>query len=99
MKFYTTASLFMNNILHQGYEDGRRFRERVPYKPYLFVDSRKASNTKYKNIKGRPVERIDFDSIGDQREFSRKYKDIDNFDIYGITNHPYLFLNDEYSGE
>jgi len=99
MKFYTTAMLFMNNILHQGYEDGRRFRERVPYKPYLFVDSRKASDTKYKNIKGQPVERIDFDSIGDQRDFTRKYKDIDNFDIYGITNHPYLFLNDEYSGE
>jgi DNA polymerase elongation subunit (family B) len=89
----------MNNILHQGYEDGRRFRERVPYKPYLFVDSRKASDTKYKNIKGQPVEKIEFDSIGDQREFSRKYKGIANFDIYGITNHPYLFLNDEYSGE
>ena len=99
MKFYTTAKLFQNKILHQGYKDGRRFREKVPYKPYLFVDSRKASDTKYKNIKGQPVERIDFDSIGDQRDFTRKYKGIDNFDIYGITNHAYLFLNDEYPGE
>ena len=99
MKFYTTAKLFQNKILHQGYKDGRRFREKVPYKPYLFVDSRKASDTKYKNIKGQPVERIDFDLIGDQRDFTRKYKGIDNFDIYGITNHAYLFLNDEYPGE
>ena len=105
MKFYTTAKVYKNKILHKGYVNGRRFQEKVSYQPYLFAtpgyqrSTDKETDTKYKNIEGQLVERIDFDSISDQGDFIKLCKDVGNFKIYGITNYEYLFLNDQYSGE
>ncbi len=99
MKFYTCVQLFKNKLMHRGFDNGRRFKEEVPYQPYLFVKSSKAEDTGSRNIQGHPVERIDFDSIREQREFSKQYRNIPNFEMYGLTNHPYLFINDEYPGE
>ena len=77
----------------RGYEDGKRVQHAIPYKPYLFVKS-KIKNTEYKTIKGIPVDKIDFDSVYDARDFVKRYRDVDGFDIYGLTNYTYTFIHD-----
>lgn len=99
MKFYTSVHQVKNNLLVSGYENGKRVRKRVPYKPYLFVPSRKESE--YHTLEGQAVERMDFDSIRDAKDFLQEYKDVSGFPIYGLNNFQYVYIFDEYkkSGE
>ena len=97
-KFYTNVYLHRGDILMRGYEDGKRVQHAIPYKPYLFVKS-KIKNTEYKTIKGIPVDKIDFDSVYDARDFVKRYRDVDGFDIYGLTNFTYTFIHDYYTGQ
>jgi len=99
MKFYTSAHSYRNQILLRGYEDGKRVQYKVPYKPYLFVNSRKGNDSPYKTLKGQPVDRMDFDSMRDAREFITRYKDVSGMDIYGMTTFLYPYLLDAYPGE
>lgn len=100
MKFYTDASIYGNNILLTEYVDGRKVRRKVPYKPYLFAPYVYVEGKgDYKSITGEKLGRIDFDSIKDGREFIKKYSEVNNFDIYGMTSFLYPFLRDEYPGE
>mgnify|MGYP001419693951 CR=1 FL=1 len=99
MKFYTCVQRFNNKLMHRGFDNGRRFQEEVPYEPYLFVKGNTSKDTGYTNIKGQPVDKIDFESIREQTEFTRQFKDVPNFEMYGLTNHPYVFINDEYPGQ
>ena len=85
------------DILLRGYENGQRVQQRIPCKPYLFVNS-KFGNSEYRNLKGKPVDRIDFDSPADARDFTKRYSDVDGFDVYGLTNFVYTFINDTYRG-
>ena len=97
-KFYTQVSLHRGNILVRGYEDGNRFQRCIPYKPYLFIHS-KNDNGEYRNLKGKKCDRIDFDSPSDARDFIKRYSEVSGFQIYGLTNYIYTYINDEYLGE
>lgn len=96
-KFYTSVSLNRGDILLRGYENGERVQHAIPYKPYLFVNSR-IKNTEYKTLKGIPVDKIDFSSVYEAREFIKRYKDVDGMDVYGLTNFVYTFIHDHYPG-
>jgi DNA polymerase elongation subunit (family B) len=96
-KFYTSAFLYRNEIYLRGYEEGKRTQRRLPCKPYLFINS-KREDAVYHNLKGGPVDRVDFDSSGEARDFIKRYADVDGFDVYGLTNYVYTFLNDHYPG-
>lgn len=94
MKFYTDVSIFKNDILLRGYEDGRRISEAVRYKPYLFIPTKKESE--FKTLSGERVDKIHFDSMREAKDFCKKYEDVENFKIYGLTNYDYLFIYDNY---
>lgn len=96
-KFYTSAFLYRNEIHLRGYENGKRVQRKLPCKPYLFVNS-KSDNTVYRTLKGAPVERVDFSSHAEARDFVKRYENVSGFDVYGMTNYLYTFLNDEYPG-
>ena len=95
MRFYTNVYLHRNDILLTGYEDGKKILHKIPYKPYMFLNS-KTGNTPYKTLKGTPVDRIDFSSVGDARDFTSRYKDVSGINIYGLTNYVYTFIRDHY---
>ena len=97
-KFYTNVSLSRNDILLRGYEDGQRVQHRIPYKPTLYVHS-KNGNSLYRNLKGKQVDEIKFDSISEARDFVKRYSDVEGFDIYGLTNYVYAFINEYFPGE
>jgi DNA polymerase elongation subunit (family B) len=98
MRFYTNAHLRGNTIFLRGYENGKRVSQKIPYKPYLFVPSKKP-NPEYKTISGKMVDKVEFDSISDAREFLQTYDDVSGFEIYGMNKFVYTFLNDHYPDE
>ena len=96
-KFYTSATLHYDNVLLRGYENGKRIQQSIPCKPYLFLNS-KTGESPWRTLKGTAVDRIDFSSPSDARNFAKRYADVDGFDIYGLTNYLYPFINDYYPG-
>lgn len=94
-RFYTNVSINRNDILLRGYENGQRIQQRIPYKPTLYVHSKSASG-EYRNIKGKACESITFDSMSDARDFIKRYGDVEGFEVYGLTNFIYTFINEHY---
>lgn len=93
-EFYTNVLVNRGQILVRGYLDGKPFRERVPYKPYHYIRSR--VDTDYKNLQGECLEKIDFDSINDARDFLAKYEHVENFDVFGFNKYAYNYISDKY---
>jgi DNA polymerase elongation subunit (family B) len=98
MNFYTNIYIRGNEVLLRGIEDGEKIQLAIPYKPYLFVPSHD-SNTPFKTLKGQPVKRIDFESMREARDYVARYKNVENFPVYGLSNFGYTFINDKYKGE
>lgn len=96
--FYTSVYQTRDNLLVCGYLDGKRYRDRVPYKPYLFIPS-KTKESEFKSLDDIPLQKIDFPSMSDAKDFVRSYKDVSNFDIYGLDKFQYAYLNDKFPGE
>jgi DNA polymerase elongation subunit (family B) len=97
-KFYTSVALYRNNILLRGYDDGQRVQHTIPCKPYLFVHSKNA-NSSYRNLKGKQVDKVEFDSPSAARDFIKRYSGVEGFTYYGFTNFVYPFINDHYPGD
>ena len=97
-KFYTSVSLHHNDILLRGYENGKRVQEKIPCKPYLFIHS-KNNDSPYRNLKGKKVDKIDFPSPSEARDFIKRYSDVEGFEVYGFNNYAYTFINDHFSGD
>ena len=98
MKFYTDVTLNRGNILLRGYDNGKRISRKVDYKPYLFIPS-KTGNSEYRSLFGKNVDKIEFSSIYEAREFIKRYEDVSGFEIFGLNKFQYTFINDYYPGE
>lgn len=94
MNFYTNVSIRSNNIQLCGYLNGKRYYQKIRYKPYLFVPTKKES--KYKTIHGQLVDRMNFESISDARDFYKQYEDVDGFNIYGLNQFQYTYIYDNF---
>ena len=94
MHFYTNVAQHKGKILVCGYDNGKRYKEEVPYKPYLFVPSNKES--KYRAIDGTNVQRKMFDTIYGARKYFDEYGKVDNFNIYGLTQYAYTYIHDTF---
>ena len=90
--FYTNVAVVGDNVLYRGVKEGKRVRQKIRYKPKLFVRSNK--QTRWQTLKGEPVEEMPFDSIRDAREFVKQYDGVSNFTIYGNTRYDYSFISD-----
>jgi len=99
MFFYTNVFVRGDKVYLRGYKDGRRFSDVINYKPYLFVPSEGKTSTNYKTLTGRPVVKMDFDSISSARDFIKRYEEVSNYEIFGLTNFQYLFIHDKFFGE
>jgi len=97
-KFYTNVLEYGNNIFVRGYDHGRYFEEKIPYKPTMFLNS-KRDNAEWKDIRGLSLDPMGFESIRDAKEFIKSYEDVSNFSIYGMSRFLYAYLNEEYNNE
>lgn len=92
--FYTNVAMSRGDILLRGVENGKRVSKKIPYKPYLFIPTKK--ETEYQTLEGHPVGRVDFDSIREAKDFMREYEDVGGMPIYGLDKFVYTFINDQY---
>ena len=98
MSFYTSVHMHFDDILLRATNSsGQRIQRKIKYKPTHYI-STTAPNARYNTIKGEPVEPVFFNSIKEARDFRKKYEGIDNFNIYGLNNYPYTFINENYKG-
>ena len=95
-EYYTNVAISGDNILLRGMKDGQRVKERIEFRPTLFVPSNKKS--KYTTLDNEYVESIQPGTIGDCRSFIKQYEGIKGFKIYGNTDYLYQFIGSEYKG-
>ena len=96
-KFYTNVMQVGNKIFVREVNNGKKDNYKVEFRPTLFTKSRKES--KYKSLFGDNLEPIQFLDINDAKEFIKKYKDVDNFPIFGNTSFAYQFITEQYPSE
>lgn len=96
-KFYTNVACWGDNILYRGVKNGKRVSERIKYSPKLFLISPEKTNIK--TLDGKSVKEFPFDSIKEARDFSKKYEDVPNFELYGNTQYEYTYIADEFPNE
>lgn len=90
--FYTNCCNYNSRILYRGVENGRKVRHRIDYNPTLFLPS--DEKTSYTTLYGQYVSPIKPGNIKDCRDFIAKYKDIENFKVFGYTRYEYAYLAD-----
>jgi len=96
MKFYTHFSKLGNNILVRGYNNGKKFIDKVEYNPTLYLPSKDGD---YRTLDGQSVAPVSQGTMRDATEFMKRYEDVDNFKVYGSTNFPYVYINEAYPGK
>ena len=91
--FYTSVSRYGNNLLYRGYDKGKKVSKRIAFEPTLYV---KDSDTKrvggLRNLNDEPVSPMKFDSMREATEFTKTYKDVGGFTVYGTTNYVDQFV-------
>lgn len=95
--FYTNIAQMGNSILYRGVEEGKRVKYKVDYQPTLYVNTNKQSE--FKTLNGTLVSPIRPGSINDCKEFIKRYKDIDGFDVYGMNNYILQYISDTFNYE
>ena len=96
--FYTSVLRRGNNILMRGYEDGRRIKKKIKFKPTLYVKAKQGSKSEYHALDGTQVDPITFDDMASAKQFVEMYSDVQNFTIYGHTNYIMQYIADEFPG-
>jgi DNA polymerase elongation subunit (family B) len=94
MKFYTNASRRGDTIYIRGHDNGRRFTDKIQYKPTFYIPTKDESE--YRTLTDKSVSTFQPGSIKDSRNFIDRYKDAANYTIYGSTQYTYTCLNELY---
>jgi len=98
MRFYTSAFARGDNVYVRFVEDGKRFQRKVKYAPYLFLPTDEP-DAEYHTIYGKPVRKKDFDGMWEAKQFLKEFEDVEGFEVYGMDDFVYCFLNDAFQGE
>jgi DNA polymerase elongation subunit (family B) len=99
LHFYTSVEVLGDDVLFRGYKDGLAYKEKISYKPSIFIPSNTKTQSDYRTLDGAVVERLEFNSISEARDFINNYKGVVNFSIYGQTNWSYAFLAERFPTE
>jgi DNA polymerase elongation subunit (family B) len=54
---------------------------------------------KYRTLDGKHVDKMEFSSISDAKDFISRYDDVSNMEIYGLNVFPYTYIFDNFKGE
>jgi len=96
-RFYTNVQMVGDHFLVRGYENGRHFATREKFYPTLFIPSNK--KTKYKTLDGEYVESVQPGSVRECRSFIDRYKQVENFKVYGNDRYIYQYISEMYPEE
>jgi DNA polymerase elongation subunit (family B) len=94
--FYTYVETHKNNIIDCYYNDkGIKKKRIVKYKPCIYIESNNP-NTNLKTIDNKSLEKIDFKSIYDYKNFIKEHK---NISLYGNVDPKYQYIYDVYRNQ
>ncbi len=97
--FYTLAQQYGQNVLVKRYENGEQIVEKVKFSPTLFIKSN-SKKSEWKSLYNDiPLDPIKFADIGEAKEFIERYKDVNGFEVHGMTKWNYQWINENYPGE
>jgi DNA polymerase elongation subunit (family B) len=94
MSFYTNVAMQSGKIYLRGYEDGKRVKQILPFRPYLYLPSKEPAP--FKTLNGSYVNRVDFQTDREAKAFIKRYEDVSNFQYHGYDKWPYVFIHDNY---
>ena len=94
--YYTNAVKYGNNILVRGIANGKQIKQKVQYKPTLFVSTTDTSFG-YKDIYGNPCCPIKFNDIRDAMDWQKVNKH--TYDILGMDNFVLAYLGDTFKND
>ena len=97
MQFYTSVNRLGDSILFRGYKNGTKTQERIKYKPTYYAQTKEP--TEWQSLAGTPIAPITFNSSREAKSFLERYKDVDNFEVVGNTNHIAQWVYDVYPGK
>ncbi len=97
MDFYTSVDIRGKSILYRGWKNGQRQHLRIPFCPTLYIPAKERGE--FTTVNGKPVQPVQFDDIGEAREFIDRFKDVSNYEVYGNTNFVYQYLYKEFPTE
>ena len=98
-KFYTSVVKYGNKLLFRYVNNGQAYRSRVSFAPSLFFPSKDNTPTQFTSLDGKFLSEMVFDDMKGAQEFEEKYKEVQNFQIYGQTQYQYQYIAQEYPGE
>ena len=99
MSFYTSVNRHMNQILYRGYNDsGVPIQNKVVFEPTLFIKSNE-ENVIFRALDGTPVAPLKFNKMSEARQFLDRYKDIEEFRVYGQNNYLFQFIQQKWPNE
>lgn len=94
MEFYTWISVYGKTALYRGYNNGRPVINRDGFRPTLYVNSKKESD--WKSLYGKDVSPVNFSDIREARDFVKRYEGVDGFEIHGMTDFQYQYINNNF---
>ena len=93
-RFYTNVVKYGNSLLLRYVNNGQAFKNKVPYRPTLFVPAKDDSD--WHTLEGTPVSPTKFESIKEGMEYVERYKDVEGFTFYGQTQFQYQYITETY---
>jgi DNA polymerase elongation subunit (family B) len=90
--FYTSVIQRGNRLLVRGYLNGQQYKQSVSYRPYLFV----RGPGEYKDIFGGSLQKLQFDSIYDAKDFVKTMHGVQGAKYWGMDQFVYPYINDEF---
>tara|TARA_A200000159_G_scaffold11809_1_gene9963 strand:- start:8098 stop:10563 length:2466 start_codon:yes stop_codon:yes gene_type:complete len=97
LDFYTRVDRYGSTLLYRGYSGGQPVKKRIPFKPTLFVNAQKSSG--WTTLEGYPVEPIEFETMREATEFTKRYQHVDNFKVYGMNNFISQFIAQKFPND
>lgn len=92
-EFYTYCQQRGNSLLYRGYSNGKQVIEKIPFKPTLYVASKKPNPEWNSFYDGSPLDAVKFDSINDAKEFVKTYEGVHGIEIHGFQKYQYQYIN------
>lgn len=101
MTWYTNVERQGNFILCRGYEaNGKPFFWKEEYKPRIFLPSPNSeTNPKYMSLDDKPLSEFYPGTIDETRKFLDSFKDVANFDYFGMENPVYNYIADKFKSK
>jgi DNA polymerase elongation subunit (family B) len=98
--FYVSVEKFGNRLLYRGYdESGRRVKQRIDFKPVMYVEVEKGKKFTHRALDGTPVGPVPFSSMKECSDYISMYKDVESYTIYGNDRHVTSFIQRTFPNE